>query len=111
MKKNGITEKKLAMILKEEGLERPSDQFSDQLTHSVLRKYEGRRLEEFKVSEWVGKLILGVLVSFNIIFLFYLIPFSIQPVLITSLVAFILGLWGLIGLIKRGHRSKIDSLT
>jgi hypothetical protein len=35
------------------------------------------------------------------LFLYYLNPFSVQPVLFTSMSAFVLGLWGLICLFKK----------
>lgn len=110
MKTNRNMEENLRKILKEDGLEKPSDHFSAQLTHTILQKYQKSKREELKISTWLGPAVLVVLVSFNVMFLFYLIPFSIQPVLITTVVAFILGLWALIALIKKDHRSTFDSL-
>jgi hypothetical protein len=111
MNQNRNTEEKLRAILKEDGLKKPSEQFSDQLTHSILQHYQKDKREEYTAERWLGKVILGILVSFNISFLLYLIPFSLQPALITSIVAFTVGLWGLIGLIKKAHASRIDSMT
>lgn len=111
MKEKRNTEEKLRAILKEDGLKKPSEQFSDHLTHSILQHYQRNKREEYTAERWLGKVILGILVSFNVVFLLYLIPFSLQPALITSVIAFMLGLWGLIVLIKKSHISRIDSMT
>lgn len=111
MKQYRHTEAKLRAILKEDGLKKTSEQFSDHLTHSILQHYQKNKREEYTAERWLGKMILGILVSFNISFLLYLIPFSLQPALITSLIAFTLGLWGLIGMIKKTHASRIDPMT
>lgn len=111
MKENRNTEEKLRAILKEDGLKKPSEQFSDHLTHSILQHYQKNKREEYTAGRWLGKVILGILVLFNISFLLYLIPFSLQPALISSVIAFTLGVWGLIVLIKKAHASQIDSMT
>lgn len=111
MKENRNTEEKLRAILKKDGLKKPSEQFSDHLTHSILHHCQKSKREEYTAERWLGKVILGILVSFNVAFLLYLIPFSLQPALITSVIAFMLGLGGLIGLIKKDHALRIDSIT
>ena len=100
MNKNKVEEDLIA-ILKEDGMEKPSSQFSIHLTQSVVRKYGGCRPAEFKAAKWLGKAILSVLVFFNLLFLYFLNPFSVQPVLFIAVAAFVLGLWVLIGLISK----------
>lgn len=97
---------KLQPVLKNDGLEKTSDPFSDQLMHAVLQKFEKRPVTELYT--WPGKLIAAILLVINAAFLLYLIPFSTQPALITSLMAFILGVWFVILLIRKKIKPAID---
>ena len=58
-------------------------------------------VEEFREHKWLASVILGMAILWSLLFLYILNPFSIQPVFCISVVAFILGFWGLIGLIKK----------
>jgi hypothetical protein len=101
MNKNKIEEKLLIKILKERGLEKPSDQFSNELTQLLVSSYKKNQVAEHGVGKWLGKFILSVLVFLNLLFFYYLNPFSVQPVLFMSLTAFVLGFWILIVLVKK----------
>jgi hypothetical protein len=105
MKQRHSEEEELIRILKESGLEKPSGQFSDLLTQMIVQRYKRNAAMEYKAEKWLGKFILSVLVFFNLLFLYYLNPFSVQPEFFISVVAFVLGLWGLIGLIKKNQIS------
>lgn len=111
MKTTEKTEDRLRKILQKDGLEHPSEQFSSQLTRLVVQTYEKKQVEELKIGKWLGKTILTILLSFNLLFLIYLINFSVQPLLIFSLGAFVLGLWVLLGLLKKIHSSRINSMS
>src|SRR5688572_23405917 len=111
MKTSGNIESKLSEILKSDGLETPSDQFSDQLTRSILQTYEKSLVEESTFSKWLGKAIVAILVCFNVSFLIYLTSLSVQPFLIPSLGAFVLGLWGLLALLKKRHTSSVNAIS
>lgn len=111
MKTRGKIEDELREILKQDGLEQPSDQFSSQLTRSIVQTYEKNQVGELKISKWLGKTIMAILLSFNLMFLIYLINFSVQPSLVFSIAAFVLGLWALLGLLKKKHASRIESIS
>lgn len=101
MKEHDSKKKELIALLKESGLEEPSKLFSERLTYMVVH-HQGRQLAtETKAEKWLGKFILSVLVFFNVLFLYYLNPFSIQPGLFISVAAFVVGLWVLIVLARR----------
>jgi hypothetical protein len=105
MNKTNIDEKELIAILKESGLEKPTKEFSDRLSYIIVQGYKRNPAVEYKAEKWLGKFILSVLVFFNLLFFYYLNPFSVQPEFFLSVAAFVLGLWGLIGLIKKSQVS------
>lgn len=98
MKEN---EKELVTILNERGLEKPTEAFSKRLAYIVVHSHERPSATEYKAEKWLGKFILSVLVFFNLLFLYYLNPFSIQPELFISVAAFVVGLGVLIVLVRR----------
>jgi hypothetical protein len=104
MKKTNINEEELIALIKESELEKPTEEFSNRLSHIVVQGYK-RPVTEYKAEKWLGKFILSVLVFFNLLFLYYLNPFSVQPEFFLSVAAFVVGLWGLIGLIKKSRVS------
>ena len=101
MKKYDPVDEKIQTILQENGLEQPTELFSHHLVHSVVQQQRKREAAAFKAGRWVGKLILGILVSFNLLFLYYLNPFPGQSVFFTSVAAFIAGVWGAIAVMRR----------
>lgn len=105
MNKTNINDKELMTILKESGLEKPTNEFSDRLCYAIVQGYKKNPVVEYKAEKWLGKFILSVLVFFNLLFLYYLNPFSVQPEFFLSVAAFVIGLWGLIGLIKKSRVS------
>jgi hypothetical protein len=105
MNKPDINEKELIAVLKESGAEKPTKEFSDRLSYIIVQQYKRNPSKEYKAEKWLGKFILSVLVFFNLLFFYYLNPFSVHPELFISVVAFVLGLWGLIGLIKKSQVS------
>lgn len=105
MNKTNINEEKLMTILKESGLEKPTNEFSDRLSYTIVQGYKKNPVVEYKAEKWLGKFILSVLVFFNLLFLYYLNPFFVHPEFFLSVAAFVIGLWGLIGLIKKSRVS------
>lgn len=101
MNKTNINEKEVIAILKESGIEKPTKEFSDRLSYAIVQGYKKNPVVEYKAEKWLGKFILSVLVFFNLLFLYYLNPFSIQPGFFLSVAAFVIGLWGLIGLVRK----------
>lgn len=101
MSKTDFNEEELVALLKENGLEEPTEEFSKRLSYAVMQRYGQNPAVEFKAEKWLGKFILSVLIFFNLLFLYYLNPFSVQPAFSISVSAFVLGLWGLIGLVRK----------
>ena len=101
MKEHDSKKKELIALLKESGLEKPSELFSERLTYRVVHPQRRQFATETKAEKWLGKFILSVLVFFNLLFLYYLNPFTIQPGLFISVAAFVVGLWVLVGLARR----------
>lgn len=103
MNKTHISERELIAMLKERGLEKPTEEFSTRLSHIVVQGYKRSPTIEYKAEKWLGRLILSVLIFFNLLFLYYLNPFSVQPEFFISVSAFVLGSWALIALIKKSQ--------
>tara|TARA_B000000460_G_C21467796_1_gene371133 strand:+ start:176 stop:502 length:327 start_codon:yes stop_codon:yes gene_type:complete len=101
MSKANIGEKELIDLLKKGELKKPTKEFSKRLTSVIIQEYEQKQGIEYKVENWLGKFILLVLVFFSLLFFYYLNPFSILPEFFISVSAFVMGLWGLIGLLKK----------
>lgn len=101
MSKMNIDDEELNSLLKEIGLEKPGEQFSKRLSHSIAQKYGQHTVVEYKAQKWLGKFILMILVFFNLLFFYYLDPFSVLPEFFISISAFVLGVWGLIALFKK----------
>ncbi len=107
MNKNLPEEKKLADLLKAYGTETPAGHFSEQLTRRVVAEYAGARIKTFRAERWLGKLIIAVLVSFNLLFLCYLGICLLQPVLFFSFAAFIMGVGVVVVLAKRAQQTAL----
>lgn len=101
MSNRNLSEDEFAGILKQQGLDVSSEQFAEHLSRVVMQKYKHRRPAAYKVRGWVGKYIIGLLVLFNLLFLYYLNPFSVQPVITISALAFVIGFWFLIPLMTQ----------
>lgn len=106
MKNDYPIDEKLRAILKENGLDQPTELFSSHLVHSIVQQHGKREAAAFKAGRWVGKFILAVLISFNLLFLYYLNPFPGQSVFFVSIAAFIAGVWGVIAVARRFQASS-----
>jgi hypothetical protein len=108
MRNNKAAEDKLRAILKEDGIEKPTDFFSNRLIQAVVQQQREKEVIAFKAGKWVGKFILGILLSFNLLFLYYLNPLREQSVFFISIAAFLAGIWGVIAMIRRFQLSKFN---
>ena len=70
----------LATLLKEELMDIPSVQFSDKLLHAAMISYRISYSEKYKKEEWLGKAIMLTLIFFNLMILYFLKPFTVEPV-------------------------------
>ncbi|KAA2244439.1 hypothetical protein F0L74_00175 [Chitinophaga agrisoli] len=100
---------KLARLIKENGLEQPSGQFSENLSYLIAMTYKKRRLPPYTAGKWLGKCILAVLVFFNMLLLYYLNPFAAQPVVTMAIAAFVIGIWILIAMMNRKTQGNTRS--
>ncbi len=108
MKDKKPGEDRLATMLKETGLDEPSEHFSGQLRRYITQRYKRDYALEYKREEWLGKLILAVLVLFNLLMLYYLGAFNVSPVFFIGMTAFILGGFVLIMMIN--SRRKLQNI-
>ena len=109
MKKINIEDDKLVTFLKDRGLDKPSANFAYRLKHNIVEQFKRNYAVEYKKEERLGKCIIAVLVFFNLLMLYYLNPFSIQPMISISVAAFILGLVTLIIIIKKNKTGYLNS--
>ena len=96
-----MNEGKIKYILNENGLEHPSPQFTNRLTHLVVHSYKRNYQAVYKKDERLGKVILVILVGSNLLMLYLLNPFSLQPMVLLYMSVFVLATWGSIGLVKK----------
>lgn len=108
MRNNNVTEGQLRDILKEDGIEKPTEFFSNRLIQAVVLQQKEKEAAAFKAGKWIGQFILGILLSFNLAFLYYLNPSPEQSVLFISIAAFLAGVWGVIVVIRRFQVSKFN---
>jgi hypothetical protein len=99
---NKISEDTLRSLLKDNGMARTTEEFSADLTALLVHKYSYIPSIEFKAGKWLGKMIIAILVSFNVLLLCYVGIYFLQPVIFTCLLAVVLGVWGVIGVMKSG---------
>jgi len=101
--KKQIQENTLKLLIKETGLDEPSVEFSQRLAHQVVTSYHFRRTSaaRYKKHEWVGKVIIFLLIALNGLMLVKLNPFQTQPVLCWSIGGFILAFCCVVVWIKK----------
>ncbi len=109
MSSNKQNNDKLTRLIKEGGLEQPSKQFSENLSYLIATKYKKNHLPQYTVGRWLGKCILAVLVFFNVLLLYYLNPFAVQPVITMSITAFVIGVWILIPMMNKIKQENTPS--
>lgn len=106
--KEDHSDSNIRMILKENGLNKTSDQFSAHL-NGLIREQSKRKLsQQLVINQWLGKALAGIALTWLIVFLYYAQPFSIQPAAPIAAMALILGLWVLLTIVKKHIFSKID---
>lgn len=100
----------LRMILKENGLNKTSDQFSAHLNELIREQSKIKLSQQLVINQWLGKALVGIALAWLIVFLYYARPFSIHPAAPIAAMALILGLWVLLTIVKKHIFSKIDSV-
>lgn len=100
MKAQGDNEDILRAILKEDGLEVPDEQFSERLKHLLVERYRKPELNGLEKNQWPARIILFMAIIWSGVLLYYVNAFVVTPVGFT-LVAFLLGLWAVIMLVRK----------
>lgn len=108
MNKSNIDEQELLSLLKKSGLDIPSEDFSKQLTESIIQQYERTQSYRNLFERQLGKFIIIFLVCCSILLFYNLKLFSIEPLLTFSIIAFVLGFWILIAFMKRFNSLSLD---
>lgn len=109
MKHHKDHEKRLGEILKANGLNKPSDDYSNGLRDLIVETYSKRDREIPVGNPWIARGIFGMAVIWCLLFLYFFPPFSIQPVFCISILSFIAGLWALIALMRKQADFYISS--
>jgi hypothetical protein len=105
MKRHQKQEDQLGILLKKHGLMCPSEEYSSQLRNLIVNTY-GKRVGEKEVNNnWVVNAIFIMAIVWTLLFLYFFNPFSVQPVLCFSVLAFTIGLTVLIWLIRQNQVS------
>ncbi|MDJ1466822.1 hypothetical protein [Xanthocytophaga flava] len=112
MKETRLREDPLRTILKQEGMEVPSDSFSDQLTSLIVDTYQQEQIsivstKKPAMAHWPGKIIAAMLAGIVLWSFSMLDTVQIKAVVISSLLALILGIGILIQMTKKMLLSKI----
>lgn len=104
MKKKDLQDDRLITMLKKSELDKPLDRFSERLIYMVVNSYKQSYANKYKKEEWLGKCILAILIFFNLLMLYFLNPFNIEPVLSISISGFIFGFGLLIFIIRLNRK-------
>lgn len=81
----------LTSLLKPELLDTPSVAFSDKLLHASITSYRMSYSTKYKKEERLGKMIMLVLLFFNLMMLYILNPFAMHHTVLLSLLALVVG--------------------
>jgi len=81
----------LTSLFTQELLDTPSTEFSDKLLHVSMTSYRIGYNMKYRKEERLGKIILVILVFFNLMMLYILNPFDMHDAILLSLLAFFVG--------------------
>ncbi|MEJ7644843.1 MAG: hypothetical protein WKF87_09625 [Chryseolinea sp.] len=107
MKKHEKPSEQLRMILKGHGMLQTSEAYSKHLEDLVIDMYAKNQSVKFAGNRGVAQIILGMSILWGILFLYFYNPLSVHPVLCISIVAFVVGLWGVIAIVRKGQMPPI----
>lgn len=100
MKEDQGNEEKLRAILQQHGLKKPSEEYSNHLKAVMVSNYR-KTAKEMTGYNWIAQVILRIFILWILLFFYFVNPFSVEPVFCISIGAFVLGIWGLIGLMNK----------
>jgi hypothetical protein len=100
MKNQTEKEEMFRTILKEDGLEKPDEQFTAYMKHLLVEKYQHREASRLTSNQWPAWIVLSVAIVWCGILLYQVSSFIVKPIGFT-VAAFLLGLWAIIILLKK----------
>jgi len=89
----------LASLFTRDLMDVPSAEFSDKLLHQSMTSYRISYSAKYRKEERLGKVIIVILIFFNLMMLYVLNPFDMPHAVLLGLLAFIVG----IGVLLRMH--------
>ena len=96
----------LADLLKPELLDVPSAKFSNQLLHASMTSYRISYSKKYEKEERLGKVIIAVLIFFNLMMLVKLKPFGTDSILLIGVLASVIIAFGYsMHYLIRNHRA------
>ena len=110
MRKELKTVEEIRAFLKENALAHTSAAFSDQLKMMLEQQCRHHHVPpiSFNAGKWLGKVVISLLVSFNLFLLAYLGSYFLSTAVFISLLGFVLGVWGVIGIMKKIAVHQVD---
>lgn len=81
----------LASLFTQELMDLPSAEFSDKLLHVSMTSYKISYSTKYRKEERLGKIIIIILIFFNLMMLYILNPFGMHDAVLLSLLAFVVG--------------------
>jgi len=81
----------LTSLFTQELLDIPSAEFSDKLLHVSMTSYKMSYSIKYRKEERLGKIIIVILIFFNLMMLYILNPFGMHNAVLLSLLAFFVG--------------------
>jgi len=80
----------LKSLLQQNLMDTPPADFSDRLLHASMASYRVSYSKKYQKEERLGKSILVILISFNLMMLVKLRPFGVDPVLVIGIFALLI---------------------
>jgi len=83
----------LKCLLQQNVMDTPTADFSDKLLHASMASYRVSYSKKYQKEERLGKVILVILISFNLMMLIKLRPFGVDPVMVVGIFALLMFLF------------------
>lgn len=96
----------LEALLTQQQMDVPSTEFSDKLLHASMTSYRVSYSTKYRKEERLGKIIMVILLFFNLMMLYILKPFGIHSAVLLGLLALIVG----VGLLFRMNITAIRNV-
>src|SRR5687768_14181012 len=92
---------KVGMLVRKYGKSETTDEFEEELLDLIVKQAKFNAEKKNSPRSWLAVAIMAFAILLNIAFLVYYNPFSLNPTVFVSTIAFVFGLWGLIGIYQK----------